>query len=128
MNLHAIEQTRLCGRLRVGGVETPRHRADAVTGTSRRRRGAPEFDSTQVEGWNAANTLHLDDLSRNFALNPRSGVKCKAYHRDKPNAARDAELPALAAYLAHVARASKGLSAFDHGKWRDVWKKIREAG
>ena len=70
----------------------------------------------------------LDDLSRNFALNPRSGVKCKAYHRDKPNAARDAELPALAAYLAHVARASKGLSAFDHGKWRDVWKKIREAG
>ena len=82
----------------------------------------------KVEGWNAANTLHLDDLSRNFALNPRSGVKCKAYHRDKPNAARDAELPALAAYLAHVARASKGLSAFDHGKWRDVWKKIREAG
>ena len=45
-----------------------------------------------------------------------------------PNAARDAELPALAAYLAHVARASKGLSAFDHGKWRDVWKKIREGG
>jgi len=84
--------------------------------------------STQVEGWNAANTLHLDDLSRNFALNPRSGVKCKAYHRDKPNAARDAELPALAAYLAHVARASKGLSAFDHGKWRDVWKQIREGG
>ena len=104
----------------------------------------------KVEGWNAANTLHLDDLSRNFALNPRSGVKCiavwtmsrrwrgapeirfshrcKAYHRDKPNAARDAELPALAAYLAHVARASKGLSAFDHGKWRDVWKQIREAG
>ena len=82
----------------------------------------------KVDGWNAANTLHLDDLSRNFALNPRSGVKCKAYHRDKPNAARDAELPALAAYLAHVARASKGLSAFDHGKWRDVWKQIREAG
>ena len=55
-------------------------------------------------------------------------MKCKAYHRDKPNAARDAELPALAAYLAHVARASKGLSAFDHAKWRDVWKKIREGG
>ena len=32
----------------------------------------------KVDGWNAANTLHLDDLSRNFALNPRSGVKYKA--------------------------------------------------
>ena len=41
--LHTIEQTRLRGHLRVGGVQTPRHRADAVTGTtSRRRRGAPE--------------------------------------------------------------------------------------
>ena len=40
---HNIEQTRLRGHLRVGGVQTPRHRAHAVTGTtSRRRRGAPE--------------------------------------------------------------------------------------
>ena len=27
--------------------------------------------------WSARNTLHLDDLSRNFALNPSCGVKCK---------------------------------------------------
>lgn len=82
----------------------------------------------KVEGWNAANTLHLDDLSRNFALNPRSGVKCRAYHRDKPDASSDVELPALAAYLAHVARCPKGLSSFDHGKWRAVWKQIRKEG
>ena len=44
VNLHAIEQTRSQGQRRVDGVESPRHRADSVTGpTSRRWRGAPEL-------------------------------------------------------------------------------------
>ena len=34
VDVHAIEQTRLHGQLCVGGVEAPRHRADAVTGTT----------------------------------------------------------------------------------------------
>ena len=66
--------------------------------------------------------------ARRSAASERSAVDQFKALPAKPNAARDAELPALAAYLAHVARASKGLSAFDHGKWRDVWKQIREGG
>lgn len=27
--------------------------------------------------------VHLDDLARNFALNPGSGLKCTAYYRNK---------------------------------------------
>lgn len=33
--------------------------------------------------WNNHNTVHLDDLSRNFALNLGSGLKCTAYYRKK---------------------------------------------
>ena len=68
--------------------------------------------------WSAANTVHVDDLSRNFALNPKSGLKCRAYHRSAPDAAGDVELPLLAAYLAHVATAAGGPGAHDHGAWR----------
>ena len=44
MNLHAIDLPQLLGQRRVDGVESPRHRADAVMGTtSRRWRGASEI-------------------------------------------------------------------------------------
>ena len=34
-----------------------------------------------------ANTIHVDDLSRNFALNPSNGLKVKAYKvRGRPPA------------------------------------------
>lgn len=31
------------------------------------------------EFYDHKNTIHIDDLSRNFALNPRNGIKVKAY-------------------------------------------------
>ena len=44
MNFHAIDLPQLFGQCRVDGVESPRHRADAITGvTSRRWRGASEI-------------------------------------------------------------------------------------
>ena len=33
--------------------------------------------------WGSHNTVHLDDLARNFALNLGSGLKCTAYYRKK---------------------------------------------
>lgn len=33
--------------------------------------------------WNSHNTVHLDDLERNFALNLGSGLKCTAFYRKK---------------------------------------------
>ena len=41
VNLHAIEPPQLRGQRRLDGMESPRHRADATTGTM--SRGAPEF-------------------------------------------------------------------------------------
>mmetsp|Transcript_2142 Transcript_2142/g.6536 ORF Transcript_2142/g.6536 Transcript_2142/m.6536 type:complete len:367 (+) Transcript_2142:102-1202(+) len=80
---------------------------------------------TKCEGWDASNTVHVDDLSRNFALNPKSGIKCRAYHRDKADAGQDTELLGLARYLAKIAAAP---ATFDHGDWRKVAKSLREGG
>lgn len=97
---------------------------------SRRRDGA-EFKHAvkplqliwaKVEGWDASNTVHVDDLSRNFALNPKAGIKCRAYHRATADAANDVELPLLAAYLAKIATAPEGMATFDHAKWRATAK------
>jgi len=42
--------------------------------------------------WSSKNTVHIDDLGRNFALNLSSGLKVSAYYRKKSSARRDAEL------------------------------------
>ena len=67
----------------------------------------------QVPEWNIHNTLHVDDLSRNFALNPRNGIKCSAWYRDSAETSassvtssygsEDTELLLLSKYLCHVA-------------------------
>ena len=84
--------------------------------------------------WHARNTLHVDDLARNFALNPRNGVKVRAFHRDKQRArgaggADDEELPALARYLNAVAieeaardGGGSDVTRRDHSAWRDAGK------
>ena len=48
--------------------------------------------------WNSHNTVHLDDLARNFALNLDSGLKCTAYYRKKKSS-KDAELLGLGRFL-----------------------------
>jgi ubiquitin-like domain-containing CTD phosphatase 1 len=55
--------------------------------------------------FSAANTIHIDDLSRNFAFNPQSGLKCSQYKlvgkmsdRDK-----DTELFPMTKYLLDIA-------------------------
>mmetsp|Transcript_53909 Transcript_53909/g.122871 ORF Transcript_53909/g.122871 Transcript_53909/m.122871 type:complete len:390 (+) Transcript_53909:34-1203(+) len=98
------------------------------------------------ESWGPSNTLHVDDLARNFALNPPNGVKCAPYYRDKSSGLQgdgaDAELALLACYLCHVASTPPAgsqagpqagrqagtqqaggkevdLLKWDHSKWRE---------
>lgn len=72
----------------------------------------------KTDFWDASNTVHVDDLSRNFALNPKAGIKCKAYHRSAPNAAQDVELPLLSAYLSMIATDPEGMAKYSHASWR----------
>ncbi|KAF9261389.1 HAD IIID h [Marasmius fiardii PR-910] len=76
----------------------------------------PQFD--------ASNTIHIDDLSRNFALNPQSGLKIGAFkNAHTPQSLADQELWKLARYLVHIAGLPdfKGLA---HKGWKDVERSL----
>lgn len=79
--------------------------------------------------WTASNTLHVDDLARNFALNPKCGVKVKAFRRkasgsSSSSSGEDNELVLLARYLVLVAQRPEGWSGLDHMDWKSELRKL----
>ena len=75
--------------------------------------------------WGSHNTVHVDDLSRNFALNLTSGLKIKAYYRKKSAARRDSELLGLGRYLEHLAKSQVNFVKVDFTVWSDDVKEGR---
>ena len=74
-----------------------------------------------ADRWHIDNTVHLDDLARNFALNPDAGLKVTAFYRSKSKAKRDTELLGLSKYLVELARQSPDrFASIDFAKWQDV--------
>lgn len=73
---------------------------------------------TKFPRWNSHNTVHVDDLSRNFALNRGSGLKIQPYHRKKNR--RDFDLVALMSYLEQVARSGRSFDDIDFDTWMEV--------
>jgi len=69
--------------------------------------------------WNSHNTVHLDDLSRNFALNLGSGLKCTAYYRKKKKnrsaagGSKDQELLGIGRFLELLATNEEVKEHFD---------------
>ncbi|CDU24885.1 uncharacterized protein SPSC_04718 [Sporisorium scitamineum] len=64
------------------------------------------------------NTIHIDDLSRNFAMNPKNGLKVKAY-KDSPNF--DTEFVVLKRYLLQLAHPSvEDFTKYQH--MHNAWK------
>jgi ubiquitin-like domain-containing CTD phosphatase 1 len=73
------------------------------------------------ERWGAHNTIHLDDIRRNFALNPGEGLLCSAFHyKTAAQAAADTELLACEQYLAYLAAEVPDFTSVDHAEWRSV--------
>jgi ubiquitin-like domain-containing CTD phosphatase 1 len=70
--------------------------------------------------WNSSNTVHIDDLSRNFALNLSSGLKCKAYYRRKSSARRDSELLGISQYLELLATSGANFDHVEFANWSEV--------
>ncbi|GAA6058687.1 hypothetical protein JCM10212_003375 [Sporobolomyces blumeae] len=71
------------------------------------------------EYYNAKNTVHLDDLSRNFAMNPKNGIKVHAY-RDAltaDNVSSDIELLYAARYLLQLVNVPD-VTTLDHSRFR----------
>ncbi|KAJ2901057.1 hypothetical protein IWW38_000022 [Coemansia aciculifera] len=69
------------------------------------------------EHYGKHNTIHIDDLSRNFALNWQNGLKIRAFKRASSSQRRDRELYKLTRYLLRIS-ALPSLEALDHSKWQ----------
>ena len=64
----------------------------------------------------AHNTVQVDDLSRNFSMNPQNGLRCTAFSRKSGK--QDTELAFMARYLVLIAqREGEDFRALDHNAW-----------
>ncbi|WVW84647.1 HAD hydrolase, family IIID [Kwoniella bestiolae CBS 10118] len=69
--------------------------------------------------WSAKNTVHIDDLSRNFALNPGEGLKIRAFNKaGQPDGLADKELSRLGNYLVKIATTVEDFTTLDHSRWK----------
>ena len=75
---------------------------------------------TKFPRWGSHNTVHVDDLSRNFALNLGSGLKVSGFYRKKSSARRDSELLGLSRYLEQVAQSGASFDDVDFNEWLEV--------
>ncbi|KAJ7681773.1 hypothetical protein B0H17DRAFT_1205584 [Mycena rosella] len=74
--------------------------------------------------FNATNTIHVDDLSRNFALNPKEGLKISAFKgAHTREAMADRELDKLARYMLHIA-AVEDFRTLSHKDWKTVLRSL----
>ena len=77
--------------------------------------------------WSSKNTVHLDDLKRNFALNMSSGLKCTGYYRKKrkkrnsAGGVNDSELLGLGRFCELLATTDEVKDNFDDVDF-DFWQ------
>ncbi|KAG2486031.1 hypothetical protein HYH03_015239 [Edaphochlamys debaryana] len=75
-----------------------------------------------------ANTIMLDDLKRNYIMNPQQGLVIRPFRKAHLTRGTDRELKGLTAYLASIAPLDS-LEALDHGRWeRYLEKQARRQG
>ncbi|KAG2172970.1 hypothetical protein INT44_004711 [Umbelopsis vinacea] len=67
--------------------------------------------------FSAKNTIHVDDLSRNFALNPKCGLKISAFKHAPVKRLTDRELYYVARYLLLIVNVDD-FTLLNHKRWR----------
>lgn len=77
--------------------------------------------------WSKSNTVHVDDLRRNFVLNPQSGLRISAFKNAPVTRATDRELYAMEKYLRLIAEKEQDFTTLDHSKWKEYTKKNGDA-
>jgi len=73
--------------------------------------------SKLTDYYHPGNTIHVDDLVHNFALNPRNGIRVKAFKNAAVNRASDVELVLLTQYILTIQNMDD-LSLIDHQAWK----------
>ncbi|KAJ2940067.1 hypothetical protein O0L34_g14102 [Tuta absoluta] len=76
------------------------------------------------------NTIMLDDIRRNFIMNPSSGLKIRPFRQAHLNRDKDRELLHLSTYLKDIARFCDDFDSLNHKKWEKYKpdKKSHHAG
>ncbi|THG99973.1 hypothetical protein EW026_g2480 [Hermanssonia centrifuga] len=75
--------------------------------------------------FSAKNTIHIDDLGRNFALNPNQGLKIPAFKdAHTPHSMADRELDKVTRYMVHIASTHDDFSILNHKDWKDVARNL----
>lgn len=68
--------------------------------------------------WGPKNSVHVDDLGRNFAMNPQSGLKIRPYKDAPTNRATDKDLQFVGRYL-YLLKELDDFTVADHTNWMD---------
>ncbi|CEM38764.1 unnamed protein product [Vitrella brassicaformis CCMP3155] len=76
--------------------------------------------------WGPHNTLHVDDLRHNFAMNRKNGIKISQYKVIESSSKFDRELHHLSVYLIHLA-SLPDVTTLDHKQWRQVAARLQDA-
>lgn len=78
---------------------------------------------SKFQHWGPHNTVHIDDLKRNFALNIGNGLKCSAYYRKKKKKSgkNDSELLGLGRFLELLATNDDSKHNFESVQF-DYWQ------
>lgn len=67
--------------------------------------------------YNHKNTVHVDDLARNFALNPKNGIVISPYKQAQVNHKTDNELKYLKEYLLRI-KDVLDVTKLNHQDWK----------
>lgn len=67
--------------------------------------------------YSAKNTIMFDDISRNFLMNPQSGLRIRAFRQAHLNRDKDTELLKLRKYLKDIAEHCEDFTSLNHRKW-----------
>lgn len=71
------------------------------------------------------NTIMLDDLRRNYVMNPQNGLVIRAYKHAHRNRETDKELLYLTDYLLCIAN-MPSLSTLNHRKWERYLQSLQQ--
>lgn len=78
------------------------------------------------EFYTPKNTIHFDDLKRNFIMNPQNGLQIKPYKKCAVNRTRDRELLKLTEYLLAI-KDITDFTQLDHAKWKKFVRQFRKS-
>lgn len=101
----------------------------AVTSIRNAKRRTHEVKALEViwrkypERYSAKNSIAVDDLRRNFMMNPQSGLRISPFKNAPVTRATDRELYSLEKYLRLIAEKETDFTTLDHSKWKDYCKK-----